>query len=340
MSVPNSAAWITAEMAYPLEVKDAPYPTPGDDELVIRNYAIGLNIVDWARQAMGAALFSWTTYPTVLGADVAGEVVEVGQAASSRFKPGDRVLSLARGLMSNNPAEGAFQIYVVLSAKLTTHIPTNVPFEEAAVIPLGIYTASCGLFQEDHLALQFPTEPSSEHTGETVLIWSGSSSVGSNAIQLAVAAGYEVFTTASPKNFDYVKSLGASQAFDYHRSAVEDEIVAAFKGKTSTGALAIGPTAADPCGRIVSRINGKKFVSLANHFSGVLPDGVESKFIFSIDSDIGPRVFEEYLPSALQADTFKPAPRAEVVGHGLESVQKGLDKLKDGVSATKLVISL
>jgi NADPH:quinone reductase-like Zn-dependent oxidoreductase len=42
-------------------------------------------------------------------------------------------------------------------------------------------------------------------TGKTLLVWGGSTSVGSNAIQLGVAAGYEVVTTASPKNFDYVR---------------------------------------------------------------------------------------------------------------------------------------
>jgi NADPH:quinone reductase-like Zn-dependent oxidoreductase len=48
-------------------------------------------------------------------------------------------------------------------------------------------------------------------TGQTVLVWGGSTSVGSNAIQLAVAAGYEVITMSSPRNFEYVTPLGASQ---------------------------------------------------------------------------------------------------------------------------------
>jgi NADPH:quinone reductase-like Zn-dependent oxidoreductase len=70
-------------------------------------------------------------------------------------------------------------------------------------------TAACGLFQEDHLALQ-RSSALPKPTSKTLLVWGGSTSVGSNAIQLAVAAGYEVFTTASPKNFDYVKKLGAA----------------------------------------------------------------------------------------------------------------------------------
>jgi NADPH:quinone reductase-like Zn-dependent oxidoreductase len=48
---------------------------------------------------------------------------------------------------------------------------------------------------------------------DRVCLWRGSTSDGSNAIQLAVAAGYEVITTSSPRNFDYVKKLGPSHVY-------------------------------------------------------------------------------------------------------------------------------
>jgi hypothetical protein len=95
-----------------------------------------------------------------------------------------------------------------------------------------------GLFQKDQLALKYPTVPPKPN-GEALLIWSGSSSVGRNAIQLATTAGYEVFTTASPKNFEYVKRLGAVQAFDYRSPTVIKDIVNALKNKTLVGAMAI-----------------------------------------------------------------------------------------------------
>ncbi|KAJ0420206.1 chaperonin 10-like protein [Aspergillus carlsbadensis] len=343
MAPVNRAAWLTAEKAYPLQVKEAPYTPPGDNEIVIRNSAIALNLVDFARQDMGASLFAWTTYPAILGIDVAGEVVEVGASAASRFKIGDRVVGLASELKNNTPHEGAFQDYAVLQSQLVSHIPSDLSFENASVIPLGISTAACGLFQKDHLALQFPTEPRARSTGETLLIWAGSSSVGSNAIQLAVAAGYEVFTTASPKNFDYVKSLGASQVWDYRSKTILEDIVGAFNGKTSAGALAIGDGAANPCAEIVSRVQGKKFVSLASPPHGELPSGVASKFIFGgdlKDNEVGPAIFEAFLPKALAAGSFQCKPSAEVVGHGLKAIQKGLDDLKAGVSAKKFVITL
>ncbi|PYH99004.1 GroES-like protein [Aspergillus ellipticus CBS 707.79] len=342
MSPTNTAAWLKSEKAYPLEIDTAPYTKPGENEVVIKNHSVGINLVDYARQDMGAALFAWTTYPAILGSDVAGEVVEVGPG--SKFKVGDRVLGLTGELKKNRSAEGAFQSYVVLQAHMTSAIPPSLSYEDAAGIPLGISTAACGLFQKDYLALQHPTAPKTQSTGQTLLIWSGSSSVGSNAIQLAVAAGYEVFTTASPQNFDFVKSLGASQVFDYRSETMVEDIVAAFKGKLSAGALAIGPGDVDKkCGEIVARSEGKKFVALISPPTGPLPDGISSKFVFGSDlagNEVGPAVFVDFLPEAFAEGSFVSAPKVEVAGKGLESLQGAFEVLKKGVSAKKLVVSL
>ena len=338
----NAAAWLTAPKARPLEIKSASYTPPGENEIVVKNGAIALNPVDWARQAMGDALFSWTTYPCILGSDVAGEVVEVGKSVT-RFKTGDRVTGLALGLTSNRPDEGAFQAYTVLPAHLTSPIPKSLSFESASVIPLGISTAACGLFQKEYLALQFPSTPPKKSTGETVLIWGGSTSVGSNAIQLAVAAGYEVITTASPKNFDYVKKLGASEAFDYKDETVVADIINALKGKTSAGALAIGNGSADPCIEIIEKSEGKKFVALANPPSGEPPAGVGVKFIFGSDlkdNEVGPAVWVDFLPKALETGSFIAAPDTQILGKSLESIQDAMDVMMKGMSATKAVISL
>ena len=94
-------------------------------------------------------------------------------------------------------------------------LPYEIPTANGVVLPLGISTAAAGLFQKDFLKLPLPTEDP-EKLDRTVVIWGGSSSVGSCAIQLAVAAGADVITTASPSNFEYVKKLGAKSVFDYH----------------------------------------------------------------------------------------------------------------------------
>lgn len=115
---------------------------------------------------------------------------------------GDRVLGHGVGVdqRSNKSSEGAFQQHTVIRADLASQIPQSLAYEEAYVLPLGLYTAACGLFMKDYLVLPYPTL-SPNPTGKTLLIWGGSTSVDSNAIQLGVAASYEVITTCSPKNF-------------------------------------------------------------------------------------------------------------------------------------------
>jgi NADPH:quinone reductase-like Zn-dependent oxidoreductase len=120
--------------------------------------------------------------------------------------------------------EKAFQAYTILQTNMACKIPDTVPFENAVVLGLGLSTAAAALFNPHFLNLQLLTEPAQKPTGKTLLVWGGASSVGSNAVQLAVAASYEVITTASRKNFEYVKKLGASYRFDYNSPTVISEL--------------------------------------------------------------------------------------------------------------------
>lgn len=246
----------------------------------------------------------------------------------------------------------------------------SVSYESACVLPLGLGTAACGLFEKDQLALAHPQASGKPvSTGETLLIWGGASSVGCNAIQLAVAAGYEVITTASPKNFDYVKRLGAVQAFDYNSPTVVKDIIAELKDKKIAGAMSIGRGAAEACLDVLHHCHGNKFLSMASYPTPpvlltwlVVPRtilyfgsrvlrwwyiawcrGIRTKFIFGeshLVSEVGSLIYEEFLPAALEAGTFVAAPEPLVVGHGLESVQEAFDVQKKGVSAKKVVVKL
>ena len=362
----NTAAWIGAKRAK-LDVKPAPYTPPRDNEIVIKNHAVAINPLDWIIQVAGNFLYTWLKYPFVLGSDLAGEVVEVGNAVT-RFKVGDRVLGHAVGTdkKRNSAAEGAFQTYTVVLAHMAAPIPNTLSYENAVVLPLALSTAACGLFQKDHLALQYPSA-TPKPTGETLLVWGGSTSVGSNAIQLAVAAGYEVITTASPRNFDYVKKLGASQVFDYNSQSVVQDIIEAFKGKTIAGAIAIGTGSAEPCLDIVHACKGHKFVSMAStpisfekhpplplvmlqfvSFSVSLLvksrlRHIGTKFINGdtlMDNEVSKIIYEDFLPQALADGRYVAAPDPYVVGKGLEYVQTGFDVQMKGISAKKVVVSL
>ena len=141
---------------------------------MVKNRAVAINPLDWLTQSMGDIFFPWITYPFIAGSDVAGEVVEVGTAVS-RFRVGDRVLGHAVGAdkKRNSSAEGAFQDYTVLLAHMASPIPDSMAYENAAVLPLTLSTAACGLFQKDQLALQHPSAHP-EPTGKTLIVWGGS----------------------------------------------------------------------------------------------------------------------------------------------------------------------
>ena len=331
--------------------------------------AVAINPVDWIIQDLGKGMFSWLKYPFILGMDTAGEVVEVGPSVT-RFRVGDRVVGHANGTdqQCNAPSHSAFQTYTVLLVNAASPIPSTLSYESAAVLPLGLSTAACSLFQKDQLGLQHPSA-SPKPTGKTLLVWGGSTSVGCNAIQLAVAAGYEVITTCSPKNFNYVKKLGASQAFDYNSKTVVRDITHAFQDKTTAGALSIGARSAENCLDILAKCTGDKFLSMATypipqtmpkHFvlltiaasymTGMAniwvkakTGGVRTAFIYGsslLYNEVGKAIYVDFLPRALAEGSYVAAPEPQVVGKGLEYIQAGYDLQRKGVSAKKVVVSL
>ena len=94
---------------------------------------------------------------------------------------------------------------------------------------------------------------------------------------------------------------------------------------------------------VVRKSTGTKIVSTTKHDLPDPPGGVTIKPVFSStikDNQVGKAVYEDFLPGALKAGTFVPAPEALVAGKGVESVQGAVDLLQKGVSATKVVLSL
>ena len=371
----NEAAWLVARNDR-LQVREAPYPEPGAGEVVVRNHAVAVNPVDWIVPYLaGLPMFPWIKRPFILGSDLAGEVVAVGGGVTE-VKVGDRVLAMAAGACKqrNRAAEGAFQAYTIVLPRLTTVIPDHLSYAEAAVVPLGVTTAACGLFQSDLLALELPTAKPKARD-QWVIIWGGATSVGGNAIQLAVAAGYSVVTTASLKNFDYVKSLGAAHAFDYKSKDVVRDMVAALRDKDVVGALAIGAGSTEDCLDILPQCRGRKFIAscsspvsfdaMANGSRITLPvfltllqgllranlrtgrksrrGGITAKFFDAssvVDNEIGPAIYRDYLGEALASGRFRPAPPPQVVGTCLHDIQAALDIQRRGVSAAKIVVAL
>jgi NADPH:quinone reductase-like Zn-dependent oxidoreductase len=185
-----------------VEVRELEKPVPGDDEVLVRIRAAGLNIVDWyevqgrpwvGRLAMGLR----GPKEHRIGGDYAGEVEAVGRSVTE-FRPGDEVFGCRTGALAE---------YVVARAdRAIVKRPETVPVEEAAVVAVAGVTALQGL--RDKGGLQ---------PGHKVLINGASGGVGTFAIQIAKALGAEVTAVCSTPNVDIARSLGADRVVDYTR---------------------------------------------------------------------------------------------------------------------------
>ena len=344
----NVALWLRRPGSA-MTVGAAVYPRPAPNEVVVRVRAVAVNPVDNLPGYLYPVILPWLRFPAVIGSDVAGVIVDVGHDVT-RLRPGDRVLGHALGLERGhaNPAEGAFQHYVVLRQNMLAPIPDTLSFREAAVLPLGVSTAASGLFQEDHLGLALPADPVTER-GEAVLVWGGSTSVGSNAIQLARNAGYHIVATASAHNFDYVRSLGAAAVADYRSRAVIDDVVEKLGGHVLAGVFAIGAGSVPPAIAIANRIPGTRRIATVDLGPGTMLRRWTARLrrvrLTAVrgtslkDSAIGAAIYGDFLSAALASGRYLAAPDATVVGHGLDHIPDALRRLRDGVSAAKLVVT-
>ncbi|OQW50835.1 MAG: hypothetical protein A4S09_10940 [Proteobacteria bacterium SG_bin7] len=180
-------------------------PEPKKNEVLVRNYACGLNPVDYKIRAGALKDLFAVRFPRILGGDISGVIEAVG-AKVKKFKAGDEVF-----FSSPLNANGGYAEYSVVSENLVAMKPTNISHLEAASLPVAGLTSIQAL--RDFSSLKY---------GSKILIHAGAGGVGSFAIQYAKYLGAKVFTTASPKNFDYVKSLGADVIIDYQKENFVD----------------------------------------------------------------------------------------------------------------------
>lgn len=181
-----------------------PKPDIGPSDVLIEAYAASVNPVDWKIREGYLAEYLPYKFPLILGWDVAGVVVSVGDQVS-RFRVGDEVFS--RPATERN---GTYAEYVAVDEHLVAPKPRNISFEEAASVPLAGLTAWEALHEIAHVS-----------PGQKVLIHGGAGGVGIYAIQLAKVFGAFVATTASGKNVEFVQSYGADEVIDYTEESFE-----------------------------------------------------------------------------------------------------------------------
>jgi NADPH:quinone reductase-like Zn-dependent oxidoreductase len=287
----------------------------------------------------------------ILGMDIAGTVVAVG-AKVTTYKAGDRVAAIAPGAITGNQAGAGFQLYTIVPEGFAARIPDNLPFTNAVVLPLALATAASGLFELQYLGIDVPAvTPSTTmvNQNKAILVWGGSSSVGSCAIQLCTATGLTVFATASSKNFEYVKNLGASHVFDYKDPDVVTKLVQATHGKTIVGVYdSISSNATIlACAQFLQAFGGGKVYGTVSDAGALeLPEGVKRVSGSPPHSavDGGPavwhRVWADFIRKGLENGRLRAKPEPIVLEGGLQRLQEGIDMCREGVSAQKVVIEL
>ena len=188
-----------------LEYENAPRPIPQADEVLIRVHAAGVNPIDW-KVRQGYMKDLWLhKFPLVLGWDLSGVIEEIGTGVS-RFKKGDEVYS-----EPDASRDGAYADYIVVRESEVALKPKSLHHIRAAALPLAGLTAWQALFDAGQL-----------ESGQHVLIHGGSGGVGHIAMQLAKWKGAHVLATASTKNQELLRELGADEPIDYTKQKFED----------------------------------------------------------------------------------------------------------------------
>ncbi|KAF5529006.1 zinc-binding oxidoreductase [Fusarium mexicanum] len=334
----NRAAFIKSASSQRLEVDDAPFPMAKDGEIVIRNHAVAVNPIDW----------KLLSYPFVYGGDVAGVVEAVG-AGVTGFSKGQRVFGHPMSLSSGENSHGGFQNYTSIPEHSVWPIPSHISFSQASVLPLALSTATIGLYRKEDLGLPLPSL-NPVPTGDSILIWGGASSVGGTAIQLAVASGLRVVTTASAANHERVRSLGATEVLDYRSATIVQDVTAALSGSPVVGVFdAVSEEASfKPIIEILRElgksslhvVSVQPLYALPGYIQESLPGAKDTTGLhFATDKHVNEH-FKDWIPKALVSGLLQPKPDPLVIGKGLEKIQEGITKLQGGVSAQKIVIEL
>ena len=182
-----------------LRCEETDKPTAGDDGVLIKVRAASVNPYDWhfmrgmpyfVRIAAGLG----KPKDSRLGVDVAGQVEAIGRNVT-QFKPGDEVFGWCRG---------AFAQYACTSESALVTKPGNVPFEQAASVPVAAFTALQGLRDKGRI-----------QPGQKVLINGSAGGVGTFAVQIAKSFGADVTGVCSTRNVAMVRSIGADRVIDY-----------------------------------------------------------------------------------------------------------------------------
>ncbi|WP_454720329.1 MULTISPECIES: zinc-dependent alcohol dehydrogenase family protein [Cupriavidus] len=212
MSQDTMQALVAAHANAPFTLVRLPRPQAGPGEVLVRILASGVNPLDTKIRA-GSAAHARQPLPAVLGLDMAGVVAAVGPGVTA-FAPGDEVYGMTGGV---GGMQGSLAEYAAVDADLLARKPARLSMREAAALPLVFITAWEGLV--DRAGVQ---------PGQTVLVHGGAGGVGHVVVQVARAAGAQVYATGSAASREIIEGFGAT-AIDFATATVE-QYVAQYTG--------------------------------------------------------------------------------------------------------------
>ena len=182
-------------------VEEISKPVIAADEILVKIKAAGVNPVDWKATMNG--IFN---PPHILGSDIAG-IIEATGSDVKNYKPGDEIIGSLEWAK-----QGAFAEFVATKEKFITLKPKNLSWTESGAVPLAALTAWQGLFDHGNLK-----------NGQKVIIHAAAGGVGLFALQFAKWKGAYVVATASERNIEFLRSVGADDIIDYTKYKLTDK---------------------------------------------------------------------------------------------------------------------
>lgn len=331
-------------------IQEIPIPKLRDDYVLVKVKAVALNPTDWKHIAF------LSPPGAKAGCDYAGTVEEVGSAVTASFKKGDRIAGFVHGGNAVYHEDGAFSNYITAKGDVQIKIPDNLSFEEASTIGVSFLTVGQALYQ----SLGWPLPSEGKFDG-TLLIYGGSTATGAIAIQFAKLSGAKVVVTASPKNFDYVKSLGADAAFDYNSPTCSEDIKKWSNGEVTNAFDCISEgSSTDITVGAMSTSSPGTYTNLLSVKGENIPKNITNKSTLAYTAvgesfewpnmkfpaqpenfEFGKKFMEISRQLLADGKVKVHKPSVNKYGEGLEGVVKGMDAMKEGkVSGEKLVFTL
>lgn len=284
-----------------LDVREVEDPPVGPDTVLVRVRATSVNPVDWKiREGYLQGAYPHHL-PIVPGWDVAGVVEAVGPAVVTGVQVGDEVFGYVR---RDDVKHGTAAELVPAPERTVTEKPASLSFEEAAAVPLAGLTAYQAL-----------TEALDVQAGDRVLVHAAAGGVGHLAVQIAVALGAEVVATASPRNHDFLRDLGATEVVDYHAGPVSEQLsmpADAVLDLVGGDALTDAPNQVKDVTRVASIIDAATVLEMGGRYVFVRPERAHLDALARLADEGKLRV---EVADRLPLDRIADAHRASQDGH-------------------------